>query len=266
MTEWKLTNPRLITETSTSHVFKVALDGQEAVLKILTELGQRDESDGAIALRHFDGHGAARLLNADEGAHLLSFVDGGFLKELVTAGNDSGATQIICDVLRRLHGSLSELPSGLRSMEENFRSLFAFAKANPHDTMMAKAARVAEHLLHTEQERVVLHGDVHHKNILECSQRGWLAIDPKGLIGERAYDFANVFYNPDDIPFIVERTERVQKLGSAISDQLKTEPKRVLEFAFAFGCLSACWAIEDGLNPARRLRIAGMINGLLEST
>jgi streptomycin 6-kinase len=44
---------------------------------------------------------------------------------------------------------------------------------------------------------VVLHGDIHHGNILDAGQRGWLAIDPKGLIAERGFDFANMFCNPD---------------------------------------------------------------------
>jgi streptomycin 6-kinase len=40
-------------------------------------------------------------------------------------------------------------------------------------------------LLTTQREKVVLHGDMHHGNVLNFGSRGWLAIDPKGLIGER---------------------------------------------------------------------------------
>jgi hypothetical protein len=43
---------------------------------------------------------------------------------------------------------------------------------------------------------VVLHGDMHHENILKFSSRGWLAIDPKGLVGERGFDYANIFCKP----------------------------------------------------------------------
>jgi aminoglycoside/hydroxyurea antibiotic resistance kinase len=42
----------------------------------------------------------------------------------------------------------------------------------------------------------VLHGDLHHGNVLDFGLRGWLAIDPKGLLGERGFDFANIFTNP----------------------------------------------------------------------
>jgi streptomycin 6-kinase len=42
-----------------------------------------------------------------------------------------------------------------------------------------------------------LHGDLHHENVLDFGERRWLAIDPHGLHGERFFDFANIFTNPD---------------------------------------------------------------------
>jgi streptomycin 6-kinase len=56
---------------------------------------------------------------------------------------------------------------------------------------------VANVLLSSPQDEVVLHGDLHHGNILDFGTRGWLAIDPKGLLGERGFDYANIFTNPD---------------------------------------------------------------------
>ena len=38
---------------------------------------------------------------------------------------------------------------------------------------------------------------MHHDNILDFGERGWLVIDPKRLHGERAFDYANIFCNPD---------------------------------------------------------------------
>lgn len=42
-----------------------------------------------------------------------------------------------------------------------------------------------------------LHGNLHHDNALNFRARGWLALDPKQLVGERGVDFANIFTNPD---------------------------------------------------------------------
>ncbi len=48
-----------------------------------------------------------------------------------------------------------------------------------------------------ETEKCVLHGDLHHENVLDFGEKGWLAIDPKKLYGDRAFDYANIFCNPD---------------------------------------------------------------------
>lgn len=249
--KWNLTNPTLLTKTATSHIYKVNGD---SVLKLLTPLGMKDEAGGAIALKYFNGNGAVRLLQADEGAQLVQFVEGEFLKSL----DDREATKVFCQLIQKLHASNEALPSGLPSMEENFRALFA-----PSDNPLLKAgAKLARELLASDAERVVLHGDLHHKNVLG-SGNNWLAIDPKGLIGERAYDFANIFYNPDDQPALVESRERILELAETFSTFFKIEQKRILQYAFAYGCLSASWAIEDGMDPSRRLRIAKLIHDLL---
>src|SRR5438128_12681264 len=45
-------------------------------------------------------------------------------------------------------------------------------------------------------EPVLLHGDLHHDNILSATRQPWLAIDPKGLIGEPAYEVGAWLRNP----------------------------------------------------------------------
>lgn len=170
--EWNLQNPSLIAKTVTSDVYKVFRKNQRLVLKVLNPLGQKDGSGSPIALCHFDGNGAVELINYDEGAHLLSFVEGQSLKELAAGGKDAEATEIICQVLSQIHGVPQNIPSGLTTMDQNFQSLFIHAQSG-HDTFLLNAARVADRLIKTERERFVLHGDIHHENILESSTRGW---------------------------------------------------------------------------------------------
>nr|WP_274378954.1 aminoglycoside phosphotransferase family protein [Deinococcus cavernae] len=60
----------------------------------------------------------------------------------------------------------------------------------------ATAWSIAQELLNDPQDTTALHGDLHHGNVLHSPARGWLLIDPKGLVGERGFDYANIFYNP----------------------------------------------------------------------
>lgn len=280
LTKWALTAPAKLCETPTSHVYQVLFQGEAAILKVLTALGQKHEAKAARVLEYFDGVGAARLYKADEGAHLLEHLPGRHLKDLVWAGHGAGhgsgcdtgydleATEIVCAVLNKLHERSREMPKGplpeLTSMRENFRALFALSSKPSAGPLFVKGAEVAEHLLKTEDHVRVLHGDIHHTNILESEDRGWVAIDPHCLLGERTYDTANTFFNPDDLPSFVESSGRIRATCEVFSKHLSLEPKRILDFAFAYGCLSAAWCVEDGQSPERRLHITRLIEALRE--
>jgi streptomycin 6-kinase len=58
-------------------------------------------------------------------------------------------------------------------------------RLRPTADIFSLSAETAHALLAAPREITVLHGDIHHDNILHFGERGWLAIDPKGLIGER---------------------------------------------------------------------------------
>lgn len=95
--------------------------------------------------------------------------------------------------------------------------------------------------LFAEDEPSLLHGDFHHFNILQ-SERGWLVIDPKGVIGPAGYEIGPLMLNPWD--------------GSMGSDQFKVHAKRrvdiirertgwarekIISWALAHSILSAWW-------------------------
>lgn len=253
---WQLSEPRLLTSTFTSDVYLVCFNGSQAVLKILNEKGKQFEVRGAAVLKCFNGNGAVRIFQADEGAHLLEYVDGPPLRSIVEEGDDTFATEIVCQVIEKLHSYDGPIPNELISMERNFRALFLRAKQEPLDSLYVKAARLAEKLLATEQETKVLHGDIHHENILKSSRRGWLAIDPQCLFGERTYEVANTFYNPNGFLEFASSPETILRRCEIFASKLNLDEKRILQFAFTYGCLSAAWCIEDGQSPDGSLRIA----------
>ncbi|MGE0528997.1 MAG: aminoglycoside phosphotransferase family protein [Bdellovibrionales bacterium] len=237
-------------------IYKVRAGSGEAVLKVLNENGKRFESKGAAVLRCFGGNGALRLLNADGGAHLLEYVDGPQLRLLVEQGKDEFATELLCDLMIKIHSYSGPQPEGLISMERNFLSLFRRAEGEAADPIYKRGSNLARQLIVSAREVRVLHGDIHHENVLRHSTRGWLAIDPQCLFGERTYDLANAFYNPSGSASLAASPKRIARLCSTFSQRLKIDSTRILQFAFAYGCLSASWCIEDGQSPEATLRIA----------
>ena len=113
---------------------------------------------------------------------------------------------------------------------------------------MRKACQVAEDLLADQQDIRPLHGDLHHGNILDFSDRGFLAIDPKGLYGERAFDFANTFCNPDiDVPdAVIARDEsRFDRRLDIVAADADLDRTRLLRWIIAWCGLSAVWFLRD---------------------
>jgi streptomycin 6-kinase len=100
----------------------------------------------------------------------------------------------------------------------------------------------------------VLHGDIHHDNILYFGERGWLAIDPKGLTGERGFDYANLFCNPDR----ATATDPVcfQRRIEVVAEAAGFDRKRLLQWVLAWAGLSAAWLLKDRMPAETPLGVA----------
>lgn len=259
---WSLSDPQLIATTPTSHVYTVTHGQERVVLKLLTAIGVDDERNGALALRHFDGHGAVRLLKDDDKAHLLEYVDQEDLKAWVKQGKDEQATEIIANLLTRLHAvsrDTDNLPP-LTPLKTRFRSLFRKAEAEQDaNSCYVRAAQIAERLLDDPCDVRVLHGDIHHENIRRHSMRGWLAFDPKGIVGESTYDAANTLCNPVGMPELVENEARLLRTVNSLVEKAGFDRARLLAFVFCYACLSASWSLDDGDDPTHALRIAEIV-------
>jgi streptomycin 6-kinase len=261
---WKLSEAKFLASTATSHLYTVQRHGTTVVLKLLTTVGRQDEQGAAAALMWFAGQGAIRLLRHDDHALLLEYVAGDDLTTLVASGQDEAATHIIADVVAQLHRPVDGpvLPA-LTPLHRRFRALFIRAqqdKAADASTIFVNAAAVAQTLLADQRERCVLHGDLHHANIRYAPQRGWLAIDPKGIVGEPAYDAANVLCNPVTMPTLVQSAARLLGQAHCLAARLKISPPRLLAWVYVHACLAASWSLEDGTDPQHWLIMAQLVS------
>jgi len=246
---WHLSDPQPLATTATSHLYTVMTEGEQErlVLKLLTAYGH-EEKVGAIALDYWKGHGAVRMLCYDDQAQLMEYADGDSLDPLVKAGQDEQATEIIAGVIAQLHSLTGDSPAGLYPLKRWFRFLFQQAEKEQDkgtDSVFVRGARVAEELLNDPRDVRVLHGDIlQHYNIRQ-SARGWLAFDPKGLVGERTYDCANTLCNPV-MPELVHDERRLLTNAGILADMLVLDLWRVLAFTYAYACLNASWWLQLG--------------------
>ncbi len=214
------------------------------MIKISRDL---DERIGGQVMQWWDGVGAARVYARapDSGALLIERATGSkHLLRMALEGEDDAATTCICHTLHQLHSNKpSTPPEDLLPLTVFFRSLTPMA--HREGGLMAECAMQADALLRDQREQVVLHGDAHHGNILDFDQRGWLAIDPKRVTGERYYDYVNVLCNPD----LKTCTDpvRFERQLAIVIDIAGLERQRLLRWVMAHSGLSAAWFLEDGL-------------------
>ncbi len=224
--------------------------GEAAILKISHS---PEERFGAEMMAWWGGQGAAKVLAHEGDALLLERATGErSLAAMARGGQDDEATQIICTAAAALHGCRGTRPQGLTPLEVRFRSLFLAAES--HGGLLARCAGTARDLLGSPQDVVALHGDLHHGNVLDFGPRGWLAIDPKGLSGERGFDFANLLRNPD--PETAKAPGRFARQASVVAEAAGLDRTRLLLWALAWFGLSAVWMVEDGEAEAIDLTMA----------
>ncbi|MES0069031.1 3'-kinase [Mesorhizobium sp. M0074] len=263
---WKVGAPELTAETFSSRIWKVAReDGSPAIVKDLKPFDDvEDELRGEHFLAWRRGEGAVRLLGRDGHRMLLEHAGDRMLSHHLAEHGDNAATAIAAEVIARLFSpSKHPAPPDLQPLRTRFSSLFKKARADRaagERSLYVEAAEIAERLLSNPHDVRPLHGDLHHDNIMH-GPRGWLAIDPKGVLGDPGFDAANMFYNPLDRDDLCLDPRRIAHMAHVFAATLGQSPPAILDHAIAYGCLSAAWHHEDrnAVDENRELAIAAAI-------
>jgi streptomycin 6-kinase len=91
----------------------------------------------------------------------------------------------------------------------------------------------------------LLHGDLQHYNVLYDSARGWVAIDPKGVIGELEYEVGASLRNPVERAELFASPQIVERRLTSYAARLQLDADRALRWTFSQAVLSAIWSVED---------------------
>jgi streptomycin 6-kinase len=266
---WNLTDIRPVPDLSYNFVAfakspspLAPLPTGEGNLVLKIGVPQKELTSEIAALRLYNGRGACRLLDADSetGMLLLERLQPGHM--LAKLEDDVRATEIAADVMRQLWRpapknmedliQLTDWFDGFKRLRQRYNG-----ETGPLPKRLVEAAEsLSRELLAENMDEVLLHGDFHHSNVLE-SARGWLAIDPKGVIGPRGYEVGPFLINP--VPdFLNGSNPRVQtaKRIAILSDMLGMEQERIRAWGVCHAVLSAWWSLEDGEDWEYAIRCA----------
>jgi streptomycin 6-kinase len=256
LTRWRLQPDGAPIATHCSDLLPVRAGDTAAMLKIAHEA---EERLGGLAMQYWNGEGAARVFAYEGEALLLERATGTqSLVAMVLEGRDDEASRILCRVAARLHAPRGRPLPDLLPLASWFEALEPGAAR--YGGILVPCAAVARELFAEPQDIVTLHGDLHHENVLDGGAgRGWIAIDPKRLVGERGYDFANIVCNPERDLDMVTSPGRLLRQVDVIAAEARLERRRLLQWILAYAGLSAAWILDDGDTPVLEFAVATIV-------
>jgi streptomycin 6-kinase len=170
-------------------------------------------------------------------------------------------------VSSRRHGDAPALQSFIRLSDwfdglKRLRAMFDGGTGPLNENLVERVDQSVREFFAENHHPVLMHGDFHHFNILS-SERGWLIIDPKGVIGPACYEVGPLLMNPwGDLLSGKNYRQMTKRRIEILHERLGFERERIREWALAHAILSAWWSIEDNTGWEYSLAFAEMIADL----
>lgn len=246
--EWNLSDLQPVPNLSYNYVLLGLQNALPIVLKLT--LSNKELAREIAALKVFDGYGIMPLLAYTEDAILIEQAHPGNTLREYFPSQENSSLYIFSQIIDVMHRASAD-PDRLKPYINNFTPLHEVVSVLEREwkipeKYLIKARLLKDHLLETTQDHVVLHGDLHHGNILQ--QGGsFMAIDPKGYIGDRWYDVGPFIRNPIDV--LVDLPDALSLLSTRIEMlalTMKGDAERITQWGYVQSVLTWIWAIEDG--------------------
>ncbi|MDM5330148.1 aminoglycoside phosphotransferase family protein [Neobacillus sp. CF12] len=242
--KWELTSEGPVENLSYNYVIKVT-DSAGAPFILKLGVPNFDTRNEMKTLQIYNGDGCAKLLKYDleDGVMLLERLVPG--RMLSTVSDEIVVIENYTKVWKAIRRPLLDGVS-TPSLTHWFEGLTNYR--NSGDSQIAlKHVQAAEEffqqVMDSSEGTELLHGDLHHENILYSEENGWMAIDPKGVAGDPYFDVVSFLVNQLDSK--VDPKSILKLRVDTICEQLGLDRQRLLKASIALGTLYACWGIED---------------------
>jgi streptomycin 6-kinase len=247
-----------IRTTETSQLGFGTRGDRPVVLKVIRTENGEEWRCGEV-LEAFGGAGMIRPIAHKPGAALLPRLTPGHdVVSLCCEGGDDEATEIIASLLQRMSMAPAH-PPGIRSvdrMQPEFAQFRDGGKGFIPTSYVDRAEALFAELCATQRNVRLLHGDLHHYNVLFDTNAGWVVIDPWGVIGEIEFEIGAALRNPVDAPALLSDTSVIERRLRTYEARLNIDADRALKWAFATAVLAILWPCEPGIGPELRAPFA----------
>ena len=250
--KWGLTLGRPTGEIKANYIACVEMgNGEEAVLKV--GVPHDDFSAEMEALAIYEGRGINRLIGCDKAlnAMLLERLRPGEMLDSVENAREQ--TEIAAGILQDLHTTPPPSNHTLPHFMDWMRGAFADAKSckDPERArgcveQIPRVESMMGILTAQDEPQILLHGDLHHWNILSDADRGWMAIDPKGVIGASCLDVGRFINNAMGFgETAAAKREILLEAVRVFSDVLGENEERMFAGAFCDKIMGSSWGLKQ---------------------
>jgi streptomycin 6-kinase len=242
---WQLTNLEPVSNLTFNYVLTGLQKDRRIILKI--SFDKESLSNEADALQAFQSYGAVRVLEQTDQALLLERISPAISLKTYLPKKANETREIICSVMKQLHEApipkihnFPHIKDQLTNLDKDWQLPIEFLR---------KARVLRDKLLSDSFPLVLLHGDLHHDNVLSNGE-GWSVIDPKGVIG---YPINEVW------AFIMDPIKDTEFVAGYFNFDLLT----LRQWYFVHLMLAASWNCEDNLEPSLFLNLASKLERML---
>lgn len=253
--EWQLTADGDPTHGFCSLVLPVrATDGAPAMLKVTFD-GDDESEHEALALQHWHGDGAVRLLRADprRRALLLERLHPTDLSDVW----DLEACEVVAGLYARLHRpALPQLRTLTSYVDRWLDQLEELGTDVPIPRrMVEQALHLGRALVSDEASTgVIVHGDLHYENVLASDRAPWLAIDPKPMSGDPHYEPGPMLQNRwAEMTTGGNLRHALRRRFHTLVDAGELDEARARDWTVVRMVVDASWAVQDARRAGRAL-------------
>ena len=260
---WGLSDITAVENMSYNYVAK-ALQNNHTPVVLKISCDKRLIHDEYKALCHFNGHGSIKVIDQHQplNALLLKQAIPGYLLKDNHPDEIQATINIYADVVNAT-ASQTKPTSQYTHVRQWCQAIDRISDDRIKKHFIHKAKALSSFLLKSVENEYLCHGDLHLENIIQHGNK-WLSIDPKGIIGEVAFEAAafdlidkNEWAEPESIQ------DKILNRTAILASNLNINKDRLLAWIFLRVVISAQWFIEDNGKPDEILKLASFIYPLI---
>ena len=254
---WQLRDVTPVDNMTFNYVAKaISITHQPVILKISCDV--KSIADERQALMYFDGGGSIKLIDCSDEYNALLLqqtVTGETLKSLYPSRAEY-VMEAYVGVMKKLHDKHLPNKHEYRHIMDWLKALDKLTPEQVPTHILDRAIELRDKLMVSMGPLVFLHGDLHHDNILRNGNE-WLAIDPKGIVGEPEFEIAAFdFMYVNELANKSDAKNTFEARVNLLVQKTNLNPQRIKDWIFVRLILMAAWQVEDNGDPRWAIKLA----------